>query len=77
MAVVEVGQISCRVSLLQGIQLIAATDSQRVIAAVEAAARVEVAIAELRMDLYKNSLIVLLCLAEGCCLDAWLVLPED
>jgi hypothetical protein len=50
MAVVEVGQISCRVSLLQGIQLIAATDSQRVIAAVEAAARVEVAIAELRMD---------------------------
>ena len=73
MAVVEVGQISCRASLLQGIQLIAASDSQRVTTAVEAAAMVEVAIAELRMDFIQkfpdcfaksNRRMLLACLAD-------------
>jgi hypothetical protein len=49
-AVVEIGQISCPASQLQGIQMIAASDFQRVITAVEAAAMVEVTIAELRME---------------------------
>ena len=45
----EFGQISWRASLLQGIQIVAASDFQRVIAM--AATMVEVAIAELRMNL--------------------------
>jgi hypothetical protein len=54
-AVVEVGQISCPASQLQGIQMIAKSDSQRVTTTVEAVAMVEVAIAELRMDLIQKS----------------------
>jgi hypothetical protein len=50
-AVVEVSQISCWASLLQGIQMIAASDSQKVTTVVEAAAMVEVTIADLRMEL--------------------------
>ena len=49
--VVEVGQISCRARGLQGIQMMTATDSQRVKAAFEAATMAVFAIAEPRMSL--------------------------
>jgi len=49
--VVEVDQKCCRARLLQGIQMMTATDSQRVKAAFEAATMAVFAIAELRIGL--------------------------
>ena len=50
-AVVEADQISCRARGLQGIQMMTATDSQRVKAAFKAATMAVFAIAEPRMSL--------------------------